>query len=155
MVYLCDMNFRKALGVTAVVFALILSSCSSSSEEAAIDTGILSRLNISTGFGWEVQPLTEIASEDKEVYKSEGYIEQLWPSDLGKCLAGVSIWENAEFAKSVKAQFFEGPPWDGTAGVVWQFEDPETKYGIILIDYGDPCSVAAASTFDFDLPTKN
>ena len=78
----------------------------------------------------------------------------LWILDSRELL-GVSVWENVEFAKKVKARFFEGAPWDGSVGVVWQFEDPVTKYGILLIDYGDVCSVAAASTFDFVLPPRS
>jgi hypothetical protein len=147
------MKSRKAF-VVALAVTLILSSCSGSSEEETIETGILSRLNISTGTVWEIQPLTEVPPEDKETYRSEGYIQQLWSYDLD-CLVGVSVWENVEFAKKVKARFFEGAPWDGSVGVVWQFEDPVTKYGILLIDYGDVCSVAAASTFDFVLPPRS
>jgi len=148
------MNFRKAIGASAVLFALILSSCSGSSEVARIDTGILKRLNAETGFVWNIKPLNKATPDDAKVYSSEGYIEQLWPDDLMKCIVGVYVFENEEFAKKAEAKFFRGDNWPADYSF-WQFKDPATSYGILLLEVGDPCTEASASTFDFDLPTKN
>jgi hypothetical protein len=147
------MNFRKSFG-RALVLTLLLSSCSSSTEEATIDTGILKRLNAETGFVWNIRPLNKATGDDAKVYSSEGYIEQLWPDDLMKCIVAVYVFENEEFAKKAEAKFFRGDNWSADYSF-WQFKDPVTNYGILLLEVGDPCTEASASTFDFDLPTKN
>jgi hypothetical protein len=145
---------KKNLGMlmsAAVVFALILSSCASSSEEATIDTGIVERLNTATDFTWEIDIPTDKEKSEYEEYTAKGYIQSLWTTDLMKCLLGVYVFENDEYAKNAKDQIFTGDGWDDYDGI-WQFEDPLTKYGIIFVDYGDPCRVDAASAFEYILP---
>jgi hypothetical protein len=152
------MNFRKAI-VLAFSLTLLLSSCSTSSEEATIDTGILKRLNAATGFSWKVEPLNKaIEKSDQPVYSSEGYIQQLWPKDSNKCTMDVYVYENVEYAKIAQAKYFRrGFPFPDVypQDFVVVIEDPLTSYGIILSGGGEPCSDAVASTFDFVLPWSN
>ena len=150
------MNFRKAFGL-ALVLTLLLSSCSSSSEEATIDTGIVDRLNAATGFTWNVIPLSNynLSENELKLYESNGYIQEVWPTDQMKCLFGVYVFENDEYAKNAKEQIFTGEDWNDFDGFVGAIDDPLTDYGVILVEVGDPCSEAAASTFDFIIPQKN
>jgi hypothetical protein len=145
----------RILGTIALALTLVLSGCSSSSEEATIDTGILKRLNAATGFSWKVEPFNKaIEKSDQPVYSSEGYIQQLWPKDLNKCIFGVYVYENVEYAKIAQTQYFplgDMYPQD----YVLTIEDPLTNYGIILTQFGESCSDAVASTFDFVLPWSN
>jgi hypothetical protein len=145
----------KILGTIAFALTFFLSSCSSSSEEATIDTGIRERLNAATGFSWKVESLNEaIDKSDQLVYSSEGYIQQLWPKDLNECIFGVYVYENVEYAKTAQLQYF--PLGDMyPQHYVLVIEDPLTNYGIILTKFGEPCSVAVASTFDYVLPWSN
>ena len=156
------MNFRKSFGL-ALALTLLLSSCSSSTEEATIDTGILARLNISTGFAWEatsanernkweLRNLSEEERAEPTLWNAEGFIQVLdaGPDDFLKCINNVYVYQNEEFAAKArersKADFAD---WDGYVGVL---TDPVTNYGIILIDYGDSCRDKIASVFDFVLP---
>ena len=156
------MNFRKAFGLT-LVLTLLLSSCSSSSEEATIDTGILARLVTSTGFSWqitsandraewEIENLTDEERAEPSLWNSEGFIQVLdvGENDILKCINNVFVYENEEFAtkarERAKADFDD---WDGFIGVL---TDPVTNYGIVLVDYGDSCRDKIASVFDFVLP---
>ena len=150
------MNFRKAFGL-ALVLTLLLSSCSSSSEEATIDTGIVDRLNAATGFTWNVIPLSNynLSENELKLYESNGYIQEVWPTDQMKCLFGVYVFENDEYAKNAKEQIFTGEDWNDFDGFVGVIDDPLTDYGVILVEVGDSCSEAAASTFDFIIPQKN
>ena len=150
------MNFRKAFGLT-LVLTLLLSSCSSSSEEATIDTGIVDRLNAATGFTWNVIPLSNynLSENELKLYESNGYIQEVWPTDQMKCLFGVYVFENDEYAKNAKEQIFTGEDWNDFDGFVGVIDDPLTDYGVILVEVGDSCSEAAASTFDFIIPQKN
>jgi len=154
------------LGITAVAIALLLSSCSNSSEEATLDTGIVDRLNAATDFSWQIDSESWLDELEKknltenelwwvDVYDSKGYIQRLHTTDVMKCAFDVFVFETEELAKSAKAQLFVGENWDDFDGFVGVTDDPLTGYGIILVDYVDPCSVAAASTFDFVLPPKN
>ena len=150
------MNFRKAFGL-ALVLTLLLSSCSSSSEEATIDTGIVDRLNAATGFTWNVIPLSNynLSENELKLYESNGYIQEVWPTDQMKCLFGVYVFENDEYAKNAKEQIFTGEDWNDFDGFVGVIDDPLTDYGVILVEVGDSCSEAAASTFDFIIPQNN
>jgi hypothetical protein len=151
------------LGTTALALTLLLSSCSTSSEEATIDTGILERLNAATGFSWEVDSandrnkwefdnLTDEERTKPTLWNSEGYIQMLnaGANDILKCINQVFVYENEEFAakarERAKADFDD---WDGFVGVL---TDPVTNYGIVLVDYGDSCRDKIASVFDFVLP---
>lgn len=149
----------RILGTIALALTLVLSGCSSSSEEATLDTGIRERLNAATGFSWKVEPLNKaIEKSDQPIYSSEGYIQQLWPKDLNKCIFGVYVYENVEYAKIAQAQYFRRgfPQGDSfPQAYVMAIEDPLTNYGIILTQFGEPCSDAVASTFDFVLPWSN
>ena len=146
------MNFRKAFGL-ALVLTLLLSSCSSSSEEATIDTGIVERLNAATEFSWEIDSPDEGESEANPK-TSKGYIQDLWTTNQMECLLGVYVYENDEYAKNAKEQFFIGGGWEDYDGI-WQFDDPLTQYGIVFVDAGDPCRDDAASAFDFVIPSSN
>lgn len=143
---------KRIIPSLATALVLVLSACSSSSEEAAIDTGIVERLNAATELSWEVVPLNKaIEVSDQPIYSSEGFIQQLWPEYLRKCIFGVYVYENVEYAKTAQVQYFprgDMYPQD----YVLVIEDPLTKYGIILTEFGEPCSGAVASTFDFVLP---
>ena len=154
------MNSRKAF-VVALALTLVLSSCSSSSEEASIDTGILARLVTSTGFSWETQSsrdrekwekenLTDEERVEPSLQNSEGFIQRFHASDYVKCINDVYVYQNEEFAakarERAKADFED---WDGFIGVL---TDPVTNYGIVLVDYGDSCRDKIASVFDFVLP---
>ena len=156
------MNFRKAFGLT-LVLTLLLSSCSSSSEEATIDTGILARLVTSTGFSWqitsandraewEIENLTDEERAEPSLWNSEGFIQVLdaGENDILKCINNVFVYENEEFAakarERTKADYDD---WNGFIGVL---TDPVTNYGIVLVDYGDSCRDKIASVFDFVLP---
>jgi hypothetical protein len=139
----------RIFGTAAAALVLLLSSCSSSSESEPRIADIQTRLETATGFSWKVISLSEVSPFDVKRYSSPGYIQNLRPFDLdlSECFVGVSVWENNEVAKNAKAQFSNLN--------VWQFEDPLTKYGIILVDFGQPCSDAVASAFDFVIPRKN
>lgn len=156
MVYRCLMNFRKAFGL-ALVLTLLLSSCSSSSEEATIDTGIVDRLNAATGFTWNVIPLSNYNLSDSELklYESNGYIQEVWPTNQMECLFGVYVFENDEYAKKGLAQLFPDDEYNDFEGFYGIIDDPLSEYGIILAEVGDPCSEAAASAFDFVIPQKD
>ena len=156
----------RILGTAAAALALLLSSCSSSSEEATLDTSILERLNAATGFKWEIDSpaerdewkkeyLTEEELSEPDVYGSEGYIQQLYPTDVMKCLYDVYVFEKYELALNAKALFFNVDDWKDFKGAVVAIEDPLTNFGIILLDYGDPCSGAANLAFDVNLAPKN
>ena len=155
---------KKKLGMlmsTGLALTLLLSSCSSSSEEASIDTGILARLVTSTGFSWETRSprdndiwekenLTDEERGEPSLENSEGFIQRLLATDYLKCINDVYVYQNEEFAAKArersKADFAD---WDGFIGVL---TDPVTNYGIVLVDYGDSCRDKIASVFDFVLP---
>ena len=154
---------KKKLGMlmsAALASTLVLSACSTSTEEATVDTGILERLNAATGFNWEVDSAAESQLEQKEnlteeglsepdVYDSEGYIQKLYPTYLG-CRVEVFVFENDEFAKKAKAQFFTGI-FTGEylgQGFALVIDDPLTNFGIVVVDYVGPCGLNRGSTLD-------
>ena len=148
------MNFRKAFGL-AFILTLLLSSCSSPTEEQVNVKGILARLNDATGFDWKGTPeiLGDQSETEARFWGSTGLIQDLHPSDQRECLIRVFVFQNDEFAKEGKASpYFDLDDQEGFNGFAWVFEDPETKYGIIVLDYGNPCADAAASAFDYVLP---
>jgi hypothetical protein len=136
------------LGITAVAIALLLSSCSTSTEEATIvDSGIQARLVKATGLDWR--------SANKEAPFE--ILQRLQPSNMNIgfddkdfCDINILVIETNELAKRAKTEV------DGWAANVWQFEDPLTGYGIFLLEHEDdqPCTDAAASAFEYVLPLK-
>jgi hypothetical protein len=151
---------KKKLGIlmsAALASTLVLSSCSSPTEEATIDTGIVERLNAATGFSWNVIPLSnyKLSENELKLYESNGYIQEVWPTSQMECLFGVYVFENEEYAKKGLTQLFPDDEYKDFEGFYGVIDDPLTNYGIILVESGEPCSAAAASTFDFVIPRKN
>jgi hypothetical protein len=66
----------------------------------------------------------------------------------------VYVFESDEYAKKAKDEIFIGDLWGTPNGFIGVIDDPLSDFGIILEEAGYPCSVAAASTFDFALPRK-
>jgi hypothetical protein len=147
----------RVFGAAALVLTFFLSSCSGSSEKATIDTGIVERLNAATGFSWNVIPLSnyKLSKTELKLYQSNGYIQEVWPTEQMKCLFGVYVFENDEYAKKGLAQLFPDDEYKDFEGFYGVIDDPLSEYGIILAEQGDPCSAAAASTFNFVIPRKN
>ena len=146
------MNFRKSIGSAAVAFALLLSSCSSSSEEALTDTGIQARLVAATGISWSVD-FSDDRKKVDTVYGANGYIQQIYTSP-SECYVDIFVFQSDELAKDAMSKKLL---WEDVFPGLWQFDDPITNYGIILGERFDdePCTVDAASAFDFVIPRKN
>ena len=151
-------------GIAVLAFSLLIISWISSSErrtfpEEWVDTGIIERLNAATGFGWKIIPLSNYRLTETELnlYRSNGYIQQLWPTNQMECLFGVYVFENDDYAKNaVVGEFKVSTGWDDfDDGFIGAIDDPLTNYGIVIVEYGDPCSDAAGSTFDFVFPPKS
>ena len=150
---------KKNLGMlmsAALALTLLLSSCSSPTEEETNVKSIVTRLNEATGFDWAGTPAIDDDQSETEAkfWDSVGFIQDLGPSDQRECVIRVFVFENDEFAKKGKnSPYFDLD--DNSIGFAWVFEDPETKYGIILLGYDNPCKDDAASAFEYVLPPRS